>query len=69
MKFHPRSGAAFRLARGQRLRVIDPRGQQVSHLRAFNADDIGEIISSSRSLDYAGKIYPTAGDPILTAAM
>jgi uncharacterized protein YcgI (DUF1989 family) len=60
----PRSGVAFRLSKGQRLRVIDPRGEQVSDLLAFNADDIGEVISSGRSLDYAGKIYLTTGDPI-----
>jgi uncharacterized protein YcgI (DUF1989 family) len=60
----PRSGVAFRLTKGQRLRVIDPRGEQVSDLLAFNADDAGEVISSGRSLDYAGKIYLTTGDPI-----
>ncbi len=60
----PRSGVAFRLARGQRLRVIDPQGEQVSDLLAFNADDTGEVISSGRSLDYASKIHLTIGDPI-----
>jgi len=57
-----RSGVAFRLARGQRLRVIDPEGEQVSDLLAFNADDAREVISSGRSLDYASKIYLTTGD-------
>lgn len=60
----PRSGAAFRLNRGQRLRVIDPEGEQVSDLLAFNAQDTAEVISSGRTLDYAGKIYLTAGDPL-----
>lgn len=60
----PRSGVAFRLAKGRSLRVIDPLGQQVSDLLAFNADDLGEVISSGRSLDYASKIYLTTGDPI-----
>jgi uncharacterized protein YcgI (DUF1989 family) len=60
----PRSGVAFRLAKGQRLRVIDPEGEQVSDLLAFNADDMDEVISSGRSLDYASKIYLTTGDPI-----
>jgi uncharacterized protein YcgI (DUF1989 family) len=58
----PRSGAAFRLARGQRLRVIDPQGEQVSDLLAFNAQDTGEVISSGRSLDYASKLFLTTGD-------
>jgi uncharacterized protein YcgI (DUF1989 family) len=61
-EIQPRSGVAFRLAKGRRLRVIDPLGQQVSDLLAFNAADTGEVISSGRSLDYASKIYLTTGD-------
>jgi len=56
-----RSGTAFRLEAGQTLRVIDPRGEQVSDLLAFNADDLGEVISSGRTLDYAETIYLTTG--------
>ncbi len=63
-EIQPRSGVAFRLARGERLRVIDPQGEQVSDLLAFNADDRGEVISSGRSLDYASRIYLTTGDRI-----
>ena len=64
LEIPPRSGVAFQLGRGQRLRVIDPQGEQVSDVLAFNADDTAEVISSGRSLDYAGKIYLTTGDPI-----
>jgi uncharacterized protein YcgI (DUF1989 family) len=60
----PRSGAAFRLGNGQRLRVIDPQGEQVSDLLAFNAADTAEVLSSGRTLDYASKIYLSAGDPL-----
>lgn len=60
----PRSGAAFRINRGQRLRVTDPHGQQVSDLLAFNADDPREAISSGRTLDYASKLYLSVGDPL-----
>jgi hypothetical protein len=60
----PRSGTAFRLAKGQCLTVIDPKGEQVSDLVVFKADDLGEVISSGRSLDYASKLYLTTGDPI-----
>jgi uncharacterized protein len=60
----PRTGVAFRLAKGQRLRVIDPEGEQVSDLLAFNAADTDEVISSGRSLDYASRIYLTTGDPL-----
>ncbi len=60
----PRSGVAFKLARGQTLTVIDPQGEQVADLLAFNAHDTDEVISSGRTLDYASRIYLTAGDPI-----
>ncbi|MFA6229762.1 MAG: urea carboxylase-associated family protein [Rhodanobacter sp.] len=60
----PRSGVAFLLKRGERLKVIDPQGEQVADLVAFNRDDTGEAISSGRSIDYASKIYLSTGDPI-----
>ncbi|TCQ07474.1 MULTISPECIES: urea carboxylase-associated family protein [Sphingomonas] len=56
-----RSGTAFRLARGETLTVIDPRGEQVADLLAFNAGDLDEVISSGRTLDYAETIYLTTG--------
>lgn len=56
-----RSGTAFLLAAGQTLTVIDPRGVQVADLLAFNADDLAEVISSGRSLDYAETIFLTTG--------
>lgn len=60
----PRSGVAFKLNRGQRLKVIDPQGEQVADMVAYNANDINEVISSGRTLDYASKIYLSKGDPI-----
>lgn len=60
----PRTGQAFRLGRGQRLRVVDPQGEQVSDLLAFNAADTGEVISSGRTLDYASKLFLSTGDPL-----
>jgi uncharacterized protein YcgI (DUF1989 family) len=56
-----RSGTAFRLTAGQTLTVIDPRGEQVADLLAFNAADMDEVISSGRTLDYAETIYLTTG--------
>jgi uncharacterized protein YcgI (DUF1989 family) len=56
-----RSGTAFRLPAGATLTVIDPRGEQVADLLAFNAGDVGEAISSGRSLDYAETIWLTTG--------
>lgn len=60
----PRSGVAFELKRGDVLKVIDPQGEQVADLVAFNRHDTGEAISSGRSIDYASKIYLSTGDPI-----
>ncbi len=57
----PRSGTAFRLLAGQSLTVIDPRGQQVADLLAYNAEDLGEVLSSGRTLDYAETIRLTTG--------
>lgn len=65
MKTHviqPRSGASVKLAKGQVLTVIDPEGEQVSDLIAYNAHDIEEYISSGRSIDYASRIFLTKGD-------
>lgn len=60
----PRSGVAFELKRGDRLKVIDPQGQQVADLVAFNRDDTRESISSGRSIDYASKLLFGVGDLI-----
>lgn len=60
----PRSGTAFRVAKGQSFSVIDPTGEQVADLLAYNADDVAEVISSGRTLDYASRIYLTTGDPL-----
>ncbi len=58
----PRSGVAFELQRGERLKVIDPQGEQVADLLAFRKGDTGEALSSGRSIDYASKIYLSTGD-------
>ncbi len=60
----PRTGVAFTLDKGQRLTVIDPQGEQVADLLAYNRGDVGEAISSGRSLDYASKIFLTTGDKL-----
>lgn len=60
----PRSGVAFLLDKGRKLRVIDPQGEQVSDLLAFRRADTREVISSGRTLDYLSRIYLTTGDAI-----
>lgn len=60
----PRSGTAFTLSAGQELVVTDPRGEQVADMLAFNADDVREVISGGRTLDYASKLFLSTGDPL-----
>ena len=60
----PRTGTAFVLPRGAQLRVVDPCGEQVADLLAFNRHDINEVISSGRTLDYASRLFLTTGDPL-----
>jgi uncharacterized protein YcgI (DUF1989 family) len=60
----PRTGIAFGLDAGQILRVIDPRGVQVSDLLAFAAEDVREVISAGRTFDYEETIRLTTGNVI-----
>lgn len=57
----PQSGTAFRISAGQRLRVTDTQGEQVSDLVSFAVDDVREWLSSGRTIDYANTIYLTTG--------
>lgn len=57
----PRSGTAFPLSAGETLKVSDPEGVQVADLLAYNADDVREVISNGRTLDYAETIKLTTG--------
>jgi len=57
-----RTGTALELKKGEYLPVTDNEGEQVSDLLAYNIDDIREVISSGRSLDYAENIFLTTGN-------
>ena len=59
-----RSGVAFELPAGDTLTVYDPRGEQVADLLAYAKDDIREVISAGRTLDYASKLFLGVGDPL-----
>ena len=60
----PSSGTAFRLRRGQRLRVTDPEGEQVSDLMAFAESDPDHWLSSGRTFDYEETIRLTTGNAL-----
>lgn len=55
------SGVAFRLSKGQRLKVIDPDGEQVADLFCFACDDLTDTLSSGRSIDYNDTTQLTTG--------
>ena len=61
-KIEKQSGAAFLLKKGQRLKVIDPQGEQVSDMVLFNSEDIREKISSGKTLDFEETILITKGN-------
>jgi uncharacterized protein YcgI (DUF1989 family) len=58
----PRSGVAFIVKAGQKIRVTDPEGEQVSDFVCFNFHDRKEFLSSGRTLDYAETIFLTKGN-------
>jgi uncharacterized protein YcgI (DUF1989 family) len=59
----PRTGTGFILRKGQSLKITDIEGEQVADLMCYNLHDKQEYLSSGRTIDYAGKIYLTTGDP------
>lgn len=62
LRIAPRSGVAFMLDKGQRLTVIDAEGTQVADLLAYCRDDVREVISNGRTLDYEETIRLTRGN-------
>jgi uncharacterized protein YcgI (DUF1989 family) len=60
----PRTGTAFRVSKGQKFSVIDPKGASVADLVAFSANDPRESLSNGRSFDYANKIFFSDGDKL-----
>ncbi|MGB8705283.1 MAG: urea carboxylase-associated family protein [Gillisia sp.] len=56
------TGAAFSLKKGQKLKVTDPEGEQVSDMVLFNAEDKREKISSGKTLDFEESILITRGN-------
>lgn len=56
------SGVAFLLKAGQRLRVIDPLGEQVSDMVLFNASDVRERLSSGKTMDFEESMLISRGN-------
>ena len=58
-KIPKQTGAAFTLVKGQKLKVIDPEGKQVSDMVLFNKNDVREKLSSGKTLDFEENILIT----------
>jgi uncharacterized protein YcgI (DUF1989 family) len=61
-----RRGKAVRVSKGQIVKVINTRGQQVVDTWAFNADDLGELMSMEHSHVSMARIIPGVGDTLVT---
>ncbi|MBF0693832.1 MAG: urea carboxylase-associated family protein [Flavobacterium sp.] len=59
----PRSGTAFTLKKGEKLKIIDIQGEQVSDMICFNLHDKREYLSPGRTIDYAETIFLSIGHP------
>jgi uncharacterized protein YcgI (DUF1989 family) len=62
MRISPCSAQSVELDTGDELVIIDPQGQQVSDLVAYERTELEEYLSSGRSLDYASRMWLTTGD-------
>jgi uncharacterized protein YcgI (DUF1989 family) len=62
-----RTGISFLLEKGQRLKITDIEGEQVSDFFCFFKDDTEDYLSSGRTLDYLSKIYITQGDDLYSS--
>lgn len=61
-----REGRAFRLARGQRVRLYNTHGTQVVDCWAFVADDLAEFMSMEHSRVGIRRVNPRPGDTMLS---
>lgn len=60
----PRSGTSFILKKGDKVKVTDLHGEQVSDFFCFMESDPAEYLSSGRTLDYMETIFLTTGDTL-----
>jgi hypothetical protein len=60
--------ASFHVERGDRFAVIDPEGEQIADLIAFNAEDHAEKLSTEYTLTpgRAGRVRLSTGDSLYT---
>lgn len=61
-----RRGKAARLRKGQIVKVVNTKGQQVVDTWAFDAEDMREFMSMEHSRVALGRIIPALGDALVT---
>jgi len=63
----PQSGRAFRVKRGERIRITDVKGQQVADLFAFSTAGALDWLSASQTRDIAERLFPKVGGVFYSA--
>ena len=61
-----RNGKAARMRRGQTVKIINTKGQQVVDTWAFSAEDLSELMSMEHSRVSIGGIIPQIGSVFVT---
>jgi uncharacterized protein YcgI (DUF1989 family) len=61
-----RTGKALRLARGQRIRIVNTHGRQVVDTWGFAEGDVAEFMSMEHSRVHMGRVNPVEGSVLLT---
>jgi uncharacterized protein len=61
-----RKGKATHLRRGQTVKILNTKGQQVVDTWAFNASDVKEFMSMEHTRVAIGRIIPKIGDTLVT---
>jgi len=63
----PRHGTGFVLKKGDKLKVTDIQGEQVSDFFCFMQKDTEDYLSSGRTLDYMSKLFLSSGDTLYSS--
>lgn len=63
----PRHGTSFTLKKGDRLKITDIQGEQVSDFFCFMKKDQEDYLSSGRTLDYMSKLFLSTGDVLYSS--
>lgn len=58
----PQTGAAFILEKGKYLKIVDPKGGQVSDFVFFNLHSTPEKFSAGKTMDFEESIFITKGN-------